>query len=92
MAVKPVGKSNKLLAHIEDIDGDGLDDLVVQIEDNDGVFAPGNATATLTGNTSDGTPFAGTDTICIVGDPPPAAPRLNTRSKLTTTWGRIKGQ
>ncbi len=28
-----MGKSNKLLAHIEDVSGDGFDDLVVQIEE-----------------------------------------------------------
>ena len=55
---------------------------------NDGVFEPGEAIATLTGNLIDGTPIEGTDTICIVG--PPLAPRLNSRSKLTTTWARIK--
>lgn len=69
LAIRAVGKSNKLLAHIEDVNGDGLDDLVVQIEEADGVFSPGDTTATLTGNLSpefDSAPFEGTDSICIV--------------------------
>jgi hypothetical protein len=64
--VKTVGKADKLLAHIEDVNGDGYDDLVVQIQDQDGVFAPGSGTATLSGNLYDGTPFEGTDSICVV--------------------------
>lgn len=63
--VKAVGKSNKLLAHIEDSDGDGIDDLIVQIEDEDGIFEIGNATATLTGNLLNGTLIQGIDGICI---------------------------
>lgn len=65
LAVKMAGKSNKLLAHIENVNFDGFDDLVVQIQDSDG-FVNGNGTATLTGNLTDGTPFEGTDFICIV--------------------------
>lgn len=89
MAVKAVGKRNKLLAHIEDVNEDGFDDLVVQIKDSAGVFSPGDTTAIVTGNLSDGTLFGGTDTICIVGNPS-LAPRSNARPKLTTTWGSIK--
>ena len=48
LAVKAVGKGNKLLAHIEDVDGDGFDDLVVKIEDTDGAFTAGDGTAVLT--------------------------------------------
>ena len=69
LAVKAVGKSNKLLASIEDVNSDGFEDLVVKIEDKDGVFAEGDTTATLTGNLLpefNGTPFEGTDSICIV--------------------------
>lgn len=65
-AVKAVGKSNKLLASIEDVNGDGFDDLVVKIEDVDGAFTSGSGTATLTGQLWDGTPFEATDEICIV--------------------------
>jgi hypothetical protein len=59
------GRTNKLLAHIEDVNGDGLDDMVVQIEDVDGTFTAGDGTATLTGNLFDGTAFEGSDEICV---------------------------
>ena len=68
MSVKTVGKSNKLLANVVDSDGDGFDDLVVKIEDQDGVFAPGDSSATLTGNLLPefgSTLIEGTDSICI---------------------------
>ena len=66
LAVKIAGKSNKYLAHTEDVNGDGLIDLVVQIEDTDQVFTTGTTTATLTGKLYDGTPIEGEDDICIV--------------------------
>ena len=65
--IKEVGKKGKLLAHIEDVDGDGIDDLVVQIEDVDCAFV--GPTATLTGNLFvefGETPFVGTDSIRLV--------------------------
>lgn len=66
LTLKVVGKRNKLMAHIEDVNNDGYDDLVLQIEDMDEAFQEGDTTATLTGNLYDGTPIEGTDTICIV--------------------------
>ena len=69
MPVKAVGKSNKLLANIENVNGDVFNDLVVKIEDIDGTFQVGETTATLTGNllpAFGSTPIEGTDTICIV--------------------------
>jgi len=66
LAIKAVGKGNKLLAHYEDVNGDGDEDLVVQIEDSNTVFSEGCTTAKLFGNLNDGTPFEGTDGICIV--------------------------
>jgi hypothetical protein len=66
LVVKVAGKSNKYLAHTEDVNGDGLIDLVVQIEDTDQVFTTGTTTATLTGNLYDGTPIEGEDDLCIV--------------------------
>jgi hypothetical protein len=74
LSVGARGKSNKLLAHIEDVSGpvglpDGFDDLVVQIEDADGGFSEGQSSATLTGNLLPdfgGVPIQGTDEICIV--------------------------
>lgn len=89
MEIKSAGKNNELLAHIEDVNDDGFDDLVVQIQDENAVFPPGDSTATVTGSLIDGTLFQGSDTICIVGDTP-AAP--SARTGLTTTWGDIKGK
>ena len=66
LSVKVRGKANKLLAHYEDVNGDGFIDLVLQIEDVAGTFASGNGIATLTGQLFDGTPIAGSDDICIV--------------------------
>lgn len=69
MAIRAVGKSDKLQAHIEDVNNDGCDDLVVQIVDQDGTFEGGETEATLTGNLYEvygGTVIEGTDTICIV--------------------------
>jgi hypothetical protein len=63
--IRVVGKGNTL-SHIEDANGDGLDDLVVQIEDEDGIYQEGDTAATLTGETVGGTSIVGTDTICIV--------------------------
>ena len=67
--VKAVGKADKLLAHIEDINGDGFDDLVLQIEDVDGAFQVGQGEATLICNLYEeygSNPIEGTDSICIV--------------------------
>jgi hypothetical protein len=66
LSVRARGKSNKLLAHVEDVNGDGFDDLVVQIEDADGTFSTGSGIARLTGALFDGTAFYGTDDICVV--------------------------
>ncbi|MFQ5811435.1 MAG: right-handed parallel beta-helix repeat-containing protein, partial [Armatimonadota bacterium] len=51
MSVRAVGKANKLLWHYEDVNGDGFDDLLVQIEDVDGALAEGATMATLTAET-----------------------------------------
>jgi len=59
------GKSNKLLAQVEDTNDDGFYDLALKIEDTDGVFEAGNTVATLSGLFLDGTPFEGTSEICI---------------------------
>lgn len=66
LAVKAVGKSNKLLFHYEDVNGDGYDDLWCQIEDSDQVFEEGATTATVTGNLNNGAAFHGEDSITIV--------------------------
>ena len=66
LSLKVAGKSNKLMAHVEDVNGDGYDDLILQIEDVDAAFEEGDTIATLTGKLLDGTTIEGSDTICIV--------------------------
>jgi hypothetical protein len=66
LPIKVVGKNNNLLAHYDDINADGYEDLVLQMQDVDGVFAEGTTSATLTGKLFDGTLITGTDSICIV--------------------------
>jgi hypothetical protein len=69
LTIKTVGKSDKLLASIEDANGDGYADLVVKIEDIDGTFSPGDSTAVLTGNLYPeygGIAIEGSDAICVV--------------------------
>jgi hypothetical protein len=65
MAVAARGKADKLLAAYEDVNEDTHLDLVVKIEDLDGVFDAGSGTATLTGQLLDGAPIEGMDEICI---------------------------
>ncbi|UCH08071.1 MAG: hypothetical protein JSV55_03515, partial [Deltaproteobacteria bacterium] len=66
LSVRVVGKSDKLLARVEDVDADGYDDLVVQIQDTDEIFTEGSTTAELTGFLYDGTRIVGADAIRIV--------------------------
>lgn len=65
MGPRVKGKSGKA-GLLMDLDDDGDLDLVLHIEDIDGVYKEGTATATLIGETYDGVPIQGTDTICIV--------------------------
>jgi hypothetical protein len=61
------GKSNKFMAHQEDVDGDGLLDLVVQVATAN--FDPDSLQdgyAILTGKTYDGQAIEGSDEITIV--------------------------
>ena len=64
LAVALRGKN--ILSHLEDVNGDNLIDLMVQIEDMDAAFLEGSTIANLTGELMDGTPIEGTDSICIV--------------------------
>lgn len=66
MAVKAVGKGDKLLASLEDVNADGYLDMVVKIQDVDGAFTDGSTVASLTGNLISGAPFKGTDSLCVV--------------------------
>jgi hypothetical protein len=75
LAVRVRGNDNPQCS-IEDVSGDftspegtpdGYLDLVCQFVDDPGTWVPNDdSTATLTGNLLDGTPFEGTDSICIV--------------------------
>ncbi len=64
--VKIVGKSGKYLAHYEDINGDGFTDLVVQIDDTDGVFVEGQMTAVLKAVLKNGQLVEGSDSVRVV--------------------------
>ena len=61
------GRGNRLLAHEEDVNGDGLLDLVVQVQTEN--LAPGefqDGYAILIGSTFGGQPIQGQDEIVIV--------------------------
>ena len=62
-AVRVKGKSGNA-GSLEDVNNDGFSDLVVQIID-DAAYVPGSTIGTVTGQLNDGTPFIGTDSICI---------------------------
>jgi hypothetical protein len=62
-SVRLKGKSGNA-GSLEDANGDGYLDLVVQVYTSD--FAPGDGTAELTGETYDGLPIHGTDSVRIV--------------------------
>ena len=63
--VRVIGKAN-LQAHPEDVNGDSLNDLVVQIEDIAGTYEADDTLATLMAETFAGVAIQGEDTICIV--------------------------
>jgi hypothetical protein len=64
------GKSGNLLARAKDVNKDGLDDLLVQIE-TEGFEDPGEGgIVILTGETFDGIPIEGTDSVRIVPPDP----------------------
>jgi hypothetical protein len=60
------GKSNKLMASIEDVDGDGDDDLMVHIDIEELNLVPGSTIAVLYGTTFSGTEVKGIDSVNIV--------------------------
>ena len=68
--VRTVGKGNKLMCHEDDVNSDGLWDLVCQIPTVDLAVELGatDTTADLNGQAYDGTSVAGSDTIRIVKD------------------------
>jgi hypothetical protein len=81
-------KTGKARRHEEDVDKDGDIDLVLHFRNGETHLDCNSTEGTLTGETFDGQAITGSDSINSV----PAAPALNPRSKLTTTWGTIKTQ
>lgn len=64
-AVHVKGRSGSSGA-LEDVNGDGRADLVVQIVDTEGTYTEGSTVATLTATTASGEVIKGTDTITVV--------------------------
>jgi hypothetical protein len=67
-SIKLVGKRGKFLAHYEDVNGDGLPDLVCQVLTEDFFIEPGESTAVFEAETFDGIQVLGEDSVCIVPD------------------------
>jgi WD40 repeat protein len=65
-SVKMAGKSGRYLAHQEDVNGDGLTDLVCQVNTAQFLIAPGDSVAILEGRTLSGQLIRGQDSIRIV--------------------------
>lgn len=53
--------------HIQDVDGDQIEDLVSHYRTQDTGIVPGDTSATLTGQTTGGIPISGTDSVRTVG-------------------------
>jgi DNA-binding beta-propeller fold protein YncE len=66
--VKMVGKSGKYLCHDEDVNEDGLLDLICQVQTIENFIVTGESVAVLEAETFDGTPIRGDDTVRIVPD------------------------
>jgi len=64
--IKLVGRNNRMLYHFEDANGDGLLDLVCQIDTDQLQLEIGAASAELTAQTYDGQRISGKDAIQIV--------------------------
>lgn len=60
-----VKAEDKIMCHLDDINSDGVTDLVCQIEDVDLTYEVGTGIGLLTGNLLDGTDIAGDDSICV---------------------------
>lgn len=65
-SVGMVGKSGRSLCHVEDVNGDGLPDLVCNFETAQLMLQPGDSVAVLVGSTMGGVAIRGQDTVRIV--------------------------
>ena len=65
-SVRVVGKKGKLQASLDDVNGDGLTDLMVHIDTTGLQLTDGDVEAVLKGKTYSGEPIVGMDTIRIV--------------------------
>jgi photosystem II stability/assembly factor-like uncharacterized protein len=65
LAVRGKGQKGPM-CEMEHSNDDEYPDLVCHFEDDTTSWAPGDGEATLTGTLLDGTPFEGTDSICVV--------------------------
>lgn len=54
------------MAFVHDVDGDGIDDLLVLIDDVAGAIPAGATTAGVTGRLYDGTAIEGADDVCVL--------------------------
>lgn len=67
MEVATRGDGRRPLVSEEDVDGDGRPDLVAKFDDEAGTWSGDEVEARLTGETADdGTPFRGSDRVCLV--------------------------
>jgi hypothetical protein len=67
-AIKLAGKSDKNLAYKEDLNGDGLPDLICRINTDESILQTGDTVAILEGTTLDGAKIRGEDHVRIVPD------------------------
>ncbi len=65
-AVQMIGKSDKFSCSVQDVDGDGLNDLVCQVSTVQFLIQPGQTTAVLQARTFSGQPIQGQEAIQIV--------------------------
>ena len=67
-AIKLTGKSGKELAYKEDLNGDGLPDLICRINTDESVLQTGDTVAVLEAVTLDGAKIRGEDHVRIIPD------------------------
>jgi outer membrane protein assembly factor BamB len=65
LAVRMRGKKGPICGY-EDSNDDGIQDLVCHFEDDPSAWSVGSDSATLSGELLDGSPFEGSDSICVV--------------------------